>query len=66
MQPCHLYPCLVQAAEAGPQTDVAHFAGWESHTRGIGSKLMASWGYVKGQGLGTSVEGQVVPLEVRA
>lgn len=49
--PCaHLIPRL--AAKAGRQTDVTHFADWEQHSRGIGSKLMARMGYIKGQGLG--------------
>ena len=55
---------LSQAASAGPQTDTAYFASWEGSTRGIGSKLMASMGYVVGQGLGTSRPGAIAPLEV--
>ena len=53
-----------QAAAAGPQTDTAHFASWEEGTRGIGSKLLASMGYVKGAGLGRNQAGTANPLAV--
>ena len=53
-----------QAAAAGPQTDTAHFAGWEAHTRGVGSKLMAAMGYRQGQGLGPHNAGAAAPIEV--
>ncbi|DBB17994.1 hypothetical protein WJX82_004577 [Trebouxia sp. C0006] len=53
-----------QAAAAGPQTDTAHFAGWEGSTRGIGSKLLAGMGYVKGLGLGRTRLGMANPLAV--
>ena len=54
----------LQAAAAGPQTDTAHFAGWEAHTRGVGSKLMAAMGYRQGQGLGPHNAGAAAPIEV--
>ncbi|KAK9821841.1 hypothetical protein WJX74_003266 [Apatococcus lobatus] len=54
-----------QAAKLGAQTDTAHFANWESHTRGIGSKLMSGMGYKRNQGLGRSLTGSQAPLEVR-
>eukprot|EP00951_Prasinocladus_malaysianus_P030606 scaffold289081_cov36-Prasinocladus_malaysianus.AAC.1 len=53
------------AAAAGPQTDVAHFAEWESYTRGIASKMMAAMGYISGAGLGKDNKGRALPLEVR-
>lgn len=60
--------CLLpgQAAEAGPLSDTAHFAEFEAHTRGVGSRLLARWGYVAGRGLGAHGQGMPAPLEVRA
>ena len=55
----------LQAAAAGPQTDTAHFACWEAHTRGVGSKLMAAMGYRQGQGLGPHNAGAAAPIEVK-
>jgi hypothetical protein len=37
---------------------------WESHTKGIGSKLMASMGYIHGTGLGKDSGGRVEPVPI--
>ena len=55
----------MQAADAGPQTDTVNFAGWEQHTRGVASKLMAAMGYRDGTGLGAAKQGSVAPLKVK-
>ncbi|XP_030068876.1 zinc finger CCCH-type with G patch domain-containing protein isoform X1 [Microcaecilia unicolor] len=39
------------------------FAGWEVHTRGIGSKLLAQMGYQFGKGLGKNAEGRLEPIQ---
>ncbi|CAL8464586.1 g4121 [Coccomyxa elongata] len=56
---------IAQAVQVGPQTDTIHFATWEAHTRGVGSKLMAAMGYRKGAGLGRDKEGNAAPIEVQ-
>jgi hypothetical protein len=66
-EPCFLSRILSRrlAAEAGPQTDTAHFADWETHSRGIASKLLARMGSVKGSGLGVGGEGRGRERDVR-
>jgi len=58
------YSMRLQAVRAGPQTDTVHFATWEEHTRGVGSRLMAAMGYRKGAGLGARIKGSAAPIEV--
>ncbi|XP_072270433.1 zinc finger CCCH-type with G patch domain-containing protein [Pyxicephalus adspersus] len=41
----------------------SEFAGWEAHTRGIGSKLLARMGYEFGKGLGRNSEGRIEPIQ---
>jgi tuftelin-interacting protein 11 len=38
------------------------FAGFEAHTLGIGSRLMAGWGWREGEGLGRARQGRPEPL----
>ncbi|KAM4032971.1 zinc finger CCCH-type with G patch domain-containing protein [Anomaloglossus baeobatrachus] len=54
---------LMDNGEVGVTTCSSEFAGWEAHTRGIGSKLMARMGYEIGKGLGKNSEGRVEPVQ---
>jgi hypothetical protein len=47
---------FVSGGPSGPLGD------WEQFTRGMGSKLMASMGYVMGAGLGKRSEGRIEPV----
>ncbi|XP_050774277.1 zinc finger CCCH-type with G patch domain-containing protein [Gopherus flavomarginatus] len=47
----------------GAQPCSSSFGGWEAHTRGIGSKLLAQMGYEFGKGLGKNAEGRVEPVQ---
>lgn len=47
-----------------PHSFTECIAGWEKHTKGIGSKLMFKMGYELGKGLGKQGEGRVEPVEV--
>ena len=41
------------------------FGDWESHTRGLGSRLLLKMGWVVGSGLGQRGEGRVEPVTAR-
>ncbi|XP_069351735.1 zinc finger CCCH-type with G patch domain-containing protein isoform X2 [Eulemur rufifrons] len=53
---------VVESGPADPGTCGSAFAGWEVHTRGIGSRLLAKMGYEFGKGLGRHAEGRVEPV----
>ncbi|NXT75592.1 ZGPAT protein, partial [Zapornia atra] len=53
------------AAENGEWSPAcsSSFAGWEAHTRGIGSRLLVRMGYEFGKGLGKNCDGRVEPVQ---
>ncbi|XP_076973628.1 zinc finger CCCH-type with G patch domain-containing protein [Tamandua tetradactyla] len=56
------YGRVVDSGVAGCGSCSSAFAGWEVHTRGIGSRLLAKMGYEFGKGLGRNAEGRVEPV----
>ncbi|KAM6147696.1 zinc finger CCCH-type with G patch domain-containing protein [Erethizon dorsatum] len=56
------YARVVESGAADTGTCSSAFAGWEVHTRGIGSRLLARMGYEFGKGLGRHAEGRVEPI----
>uniref|UniRef100_A0A384BUW9 Zinc finger CCCH-type with G patch domain-containing protein n=1 Tax=Ursus maritimus TaxID=29073 RepID=A0A384BUW9_URSMA len=56
------YARVVEPSAADHGTCSSAFAGWEVHTRGIGSRLLAKMGYEFGKGLGRHAEGRVEPI----
>ncbi|XP_004430240.1 PREDICTED: zinc finger CCCH-type with G patch domain-containing protein [Ceratotherium simum simum] len=56
------YARVVEPGAADHGTCSSAFAGWEVHTRGIGSRLLAKMGYEFGKGLGRHSEGRVEPI----
>uniref|UniRef100_H0VR01 Zinc finger CCCH-type with G patch domain-containing protein n=1 Tax=Cavia porcellus TaxID=10141 RepID=H0VR01_CAVPO len=56
------YARVVESVTADTGTCSSAFAGWEVHTRGIGSRLLARMGYEFGKGLGRHAEGRVEPI----
>ncbi|KAH9488480.1 hypothetical protein Btru_062315 [Bulinus truncatus] len=47
-----------------PAQTTDKLGAWESHTKGIGSKLMAKMGYITGQGLGPEGTGRAEPVPI--
>ncbi|XP_022350526.1 zinc finger CCCH-type with G patch domain-containing protein isoform X1 [Enhydra lutris kenyoni] len=56
------YARVVEPGTADHGTCSSAFGGWEVHTRGIGSRLLAKMGYEFGKGLGRHAEGRVEPI----
>ncbi|CAH0722496.1 unnamed protein product, partial [Brenthis ino] len=51
--------------EKSLQNNAPAMGEWERHTRGMGSKIMLSMGYVPGTGLGAAADGRLAPVEAR-
>ncbi|XP_059177745.1 zinc finger CCCH-type with G patch domain-containing protein-like [Physella acuta] len=47
-----------------PAQTTDKLGAWETHTKGIGSKLMAKMGYITGQGLGPKGDGRAEPVPI--
>ncbi|XP_046974271.1 zinc finger CCCH-type with G patch domain-containing protein [Vanessa cardui] len=52
--------------EKSLQNNAPVMGGWERYTRGMGSKIMLSMGYVPGTGLGAASDGRLQPVEARS
>ncbi|CAL1527389.1 unnamed protein product [Lymnaea stagnalis] len=48
-----------------PAQTTDKLGAWETHTKGIGSKLMAKMGYITGQGLGPQGTGRAEPVPIQ-
>lgn len=57
------YARVVEPSAVDTGTCSSAFAGWEAHTRAIGSRLLAKMGYEFGKGLGRNLEGRVEPVQ---
>nr|KAF6331364.1 zinc finger CCCH-type and G-patch domain containing [Myotis myotis] len=57
-----LFPAVVEPSTTDHRACSSAFAGWEVHTRGIGSRLLAKMGYEFGKGLGRHSDGRVEPI----
>ncbi|XP_023934497.2 zinc finger CCCH-type with G patch domain-containing protein isoform X2 [Bicyclus anynana] len=51
--------------EQSLQNNAPAMGEWERHTRGMGSRIMLSMGYVPGTGLGAASDGRLRPVEAR-
>ncbi|XP_049724802.1 zinc finger CCCH-type with G patch domain-containing protein isoform X2 [Loxodonta africana] len=56
------YARVVDTGATADRKCTTAFAGWEVHTRGIGSRLLSKMGYEPGKGLGRYAQGRVEPI----
>jgi hypothetical protein len=50
---------------AAVRRQVQKFAGFETFTKGIGSRLLSRWGWSEGQGLGKAQQGIAEPVRTQ-